>query len=127
MHLDNNTRAFFALVKAGLWEQDVHLTSFNKIEFQEINRLAEEQTVVGLVAAGLEHVTDMKVSKEDLLQFVGRALQLEQRNESMNNFVGCLVKRCVKMRFMHYCLKDRELHSATRGLNGVHQEMWISS
>lgn len=93
MHLDNNTRAFFALVKAGLWEQDVHLTSFNKIEFQEINRLAEEQTVVGLVAAGLEHVTDMKVSKEDLLQFVGRALQLEQRNESMNSFVGCLVKK----------------------------------
>lgn len=93
MHLDNNTRAFFALVKAGLWEQDVHLTSYNKIEFQEINRLAEEQTVVGLVAAGLEHVTDMKESKEDLLQFVGRALQLEQRNESMNNFVGCLVKK----------------------------------
>ena len=43
MHLDNNTRAFFALVKAGLWEQDVHLTSFNKIEFQEINRLAEDK------------------------------------------------------------------------------------
>lgn len=93
MHLDNNTQFFFELVKAGLWEKGVQLSTFSEVNFHEVIRLAEEQTVVGLVAAGLEHVTDVKVPKEALLQFVGRSLQLEQRNESMNNFVGSLVKK----------------------------------
>ena len=30
MHLDNNTRAFFALVKAGLWEQEARLSQFGE-------------------------------------------------------------------------------------------------
>ena len=91
MKFDSKHQAFFALVKAGLWEKDVLLSTFNKIEYQEINRLAEEQAVVGLVAAGLEHVTDVIVPKEDLLQFAGQALQLEQRNKAMNEFVAKII------------------------------------
>lgn len=88
-----NTQAFFALVEAGLWEKDVQLSAFNNIDFKEINRLAEEQSVVGLVAAGLEHVTDAKVPKEDLLQFIGQTLQLEQRNKEMNTFISSLIDK----------------------------------
>lgn len=88
MQFNNNTQAFFSIVMAGLWEKDVRLSFFKNIDYQEINRLAEEQTVAGLVAAGLEHVTDIKLPKEDLLQFVGRALQLEQRNKVMNLFLA---------------------------------------
>lgn len=89
--LDNNTQAFLALVRAGLWETDVRLLPFDNIDFSQVLKLAEEQSVVGLVASGLEHVVDVKVPKEDLLQFVGQTLQLEQRNKEMNGFIAKLV------------------------------------
>lgn len=91
--LDNNTQAFLALVRAGLWGKDVQLASFEQIDFNEVYRLAEEQSVVGLVAAGIEHVVDVKLPKEDVLQFVGHALQLEQQNQAMNAFIGKLVDK----------------------------------
>ena len=94
--MDNNTKAFLELVKAGLWEQDIQLSKYAKLDFQEIMRLADEQSVVGLVAAGLEHVVDIKLPKEVVLQFVGQALQLEQRNSAMNIFIAELVNAMQK-------------------------------
>ena len=91
MTCNNYEQAFFALVKAGLWEQDVRLSSDETIDFSEINRLAEEQAVVGLVTAGLEHVVDVKVPQEWVLQFVGETLQIEQQNKDMNHFIGTSV------------------------------------
>ena len=80
-------------MRAGLWEQDVWLSPFGEIDYSEVYRLAEEQTVVGLVAAGLEHVKDVKVPQEYALTFVGVTLQLEQRNEAMNRFLEELVEK----------------------------------
>lgn len=90
---DNTSNAFFALIRAGLWEQGVTLSQYGDVNYAEVLRLAEEQSVVGLVAAGLEHVTDIRVPKEEILQFVGQALQLEQQNKSMNSFVAKLVEQ----------------------------------
>lgn len=90
---DNNKKAFLTLVEAGLWEKDVRLSQFKDIDYSEVFRLAEEQTVVGLVASGLEHVIDVKIPQESALAFVGSALQLEQRNTSMNEFIGKLIER----------------------------------
>lgn len=92
MRLNINQQALFALVKAGLWEQDARLSQFDGIDFSEVMRLAEEQSVVGLVTAGLEHVADVKVPQEKLLQFIGQSLQLEQQNKEMNNFVASLIE-----------------------------------
>ena len=89
----NNIDAFFALVRCGLWEEDVQILPYGTIDFSSILELAEAQSVVGLVAAGLEHVLDVKVSKEIALQFVGQALQLEQKNNSMNSFIRVLVEK----------------------------------
>jgi len=91
MRLDQNHHAFFALVQAGLWEQDVRLSQYGQIDFKEVYRLAEEQSVIGLVAAGIEHVTDVKVPQEVALTFVGSALQLEQRNLAMNDYIAMLI------------------------------------
>ena len=91
--LDNNSQAFLALVRAGLWGTDARLLQFNDIDYSRVLSLAEEQSVVGLVAAGIEHVTDIKVPKEDVLQFVGQALQLEQQNQAMNYFIGVMVDK----------------------------------
>lgn len=93
MKLDNNQQAFLALVRAGLWEKDVLLVQYEPFDLKEVYRLAQEQAVVGIVAAGLEHVTDLKLPKEDILLFVGETLQLEQRNTAMNRFIGVLVDK----------------------------------
>ena len=95
--MQNSTiQAFFALVQAGLWEQDVTLSQFGEVNYAEVLRFAEEQSVVGLVAAGLEHVEDVKVPKEDVLQFVGIALQIEQKNQAMNAFIAEIVEKMCK-------------------------------
>jgi hypothetical protein len=91
--LNKNTQVFLSLVRTGLWEQDVQLASFGQINFNEVYRLAEEQSVVGLVAAGLEHVKDVKVPQEVALTFAGSTLQLEQRNTAMNYFVATLIEK----------------------------------
>ena len=90
---NNNQQAFFALVRAGLWEKDVQLLPYGEVDYAEVMRLAQEQTVVGLVAAGLEHVTDVKVPQVWALQFAGRTIQLEQRNKAMNQFIADLVAK----------------------------------
>lgn len=45
------------------------------------------------MTAGLEHVVDIKVPQEDVLQFVGEAIQLEQCNLQMNQFVDKLIDK----------------------------------
>ena len=86
-------KAFLALVRAGLWEKEAQLLPFGEVNYEEVMRLAEEQSVVGLVAAGLGHVSDVKVPKEELLQFVGLSLRLEQQNKDMNVFLANLVEK----------------------------------
>lgn len=93
MEQNNNQQAFFALVRAGLWEKDIQISQYGPIDFKELYRLAQEQSVVGLIAAGLEHVADYKLMREDALIFAGEALQLEQRNAAMNHFIGTLVDK----------------------------------
>lgn len=89
----NNQQAFFALLQAGLWEKEVRLLPFEDVDFEALLQVAEEQSVVGLVAAGIEHVTDYKPAKKDVLQFIGRAMQLEQQNQAMNYFIGVIVDK----------------------------------
>ena len=91
--MSNNQQAFIALLRAGLWEKEVRLLSYGDIDFAEVLRLAEEQSVVGLIAVGLEHVSDIKPDQNVVLRFIGLAMQLEQRNISMNNFIGVLVDK----------------------------------
>ena len=89
----NNTQAFFALVRAGLWESEVRLLPLGKINFNMIYRMAQEQSLVGLVAAGVEHLNDVKMPRELALSFVGYSLQLEQRNTAMNKFIEVLIDK----------------------------------
>lgn len=101
MRFSDNQKAFLELVRSGLWEKKAQLSQFEKVDYEEVMRLAEEQSVVGLVTAGLEHidVRDQKddgggvPSQEDLLQFVGQSLQIEQVNKDMNAFVAELIEK----------------------------------
>lgn len=92
MKRNNAIDSFFALLRAGLWEEDTCLSSYGEIDYKKVYNLAEEQSVVGLVAAGIEHVLDVKIPQQDALSFAGMTLQLEQRNKAMNAFVARLIE-----------------------------------
>ncbi len=79
MKPNNNLQAFLELVKAGLWEKEACLLSFGSINFEEVYRYAQEQSVVGLVAAGLEHAKDIQFSKDEVLTIhlsKGKAIEI---------------------------------------------------
>lgn len=96
MNTNTNTKAFFELVRAGLWEKEVRLSNYENIDFAEVYRLAEEQSVIGMVAAGIDHVVDVKVPQVWALQFASQTIQLEQRNEAMNVFIAGLIDKLRK-------------------------------
>lgn len=93
---DRVVEVFFSLVKAGLW-RDVNLNvNLNGgADWGEVYRLAEEQSVIGLIAAGIGrfkfHVPGFKIPQEWALQFIGQTLQIEQRNKAMNDYVAELI------------------------------------
>lgn len=91
MRNSNSTKVFYTLVRAGLWESDVQLSSYGEIDYENVLRLAGEQSLVGLVAAGLEHVKDLKVPQQVALALAGEVLQLEQRNKAMNQLISQLI------------------------------------
>lgn len=64
-------------------------------DWQEVYRLATEQSVLGLVLSGLEH-SDVKPPKELLLQWIGEVQQIEQRNKAMNGFIAHLIDKLRK-------------------------------
>ena len=87
MKNQKDINAFFALLRAGLWEQSARLLPFEPIDFDAVYQLAEDQSVVGLIAAGLEHVEDRRVMKLEAVPFLKRVFFLESRNASMNAFI----------------------------------------
>lgn len=90
---DCNREAFLELVRAGLWGKEVQLSTSDIIDFSAIYQLAQEQSVIGLVAAGLEQVKDVIVPQKAKLVFAGTALQMEQHNREMNAFIANLVEQ----------------------------------
>lgn len=90
---ESSIGAFFALLRAGLWDKEAFLSKYGDISAKTIYRLAEEQSVLGLVASGLEHVTDVNIPREEVLQFVGQTLQLEQQNKLMNEYLAKLIDK----------------------------------
>lgn len=86
--MNNTQTVFLELVKAGLWgngNPDIRIDG--TMDWQEVYRLATEQSVLGLVLDGLEH-SDVKPPQVLLLQWIGEVQMIEQRNKAMNAFVA---------------------------------------
>ena len=83
MTIDNNQQlAFFNLLQAGLWEDVSMISNLSipqNVDWAALYHLAEKQGVVGLVAAGLDRMK-VNIPKTWALQFIGAALQIEQKN-----------------------------------------------
>lgn len=111
--------AFFALLRAGLFGHTEITDSTENVSWQDVDwvkvyQLAEEQSVIGLIAAGIDSFkekntqdsqvrmsdhgssTSFKCPQEWALQFIGSTLQIEQRNKDMNAFVARLIERLRK-------------------------------
>ena len=92
MKKNSTIEAFFALVRAGLWsdgKQEIWIDGTT--DWNEVYELAQEQSVLGLVLAGLEH-SDIKPPKELLLQWIGEVQLIEQRNKAMNVYIADLIE-----------------------------------
>ena len=90
--MDKNRSAFFALVRAGLWGTEARLAHYGSIGWSRVYKLASEQSLLGLVLAGLERA-DVKPPQAILLQWIGEVQMLEQRNKAMNEFIAKLIDR----------------------------------
>ena len=88
----NDLYEFFALLRAGLWERELNNLYLDTVDLAKLNQLANEQAVVGLVAAGLDYTRGLNLPKDKILTFVGYALQVEQRNKLMNQFVAKIIR-----------------------------------
>ena len=93
MSIKGTTAVYLDLIKSGLWENGTRLLPYGEIDYSAIYDMAEKQGVVGLVAAGLEHVTDVKIPQIAALTFAGVTIQMEQRNKAMNQFIAELVEK----------------------------------
>ena len=94
---NSNQEVFFALLRAGLWgdQRPVSGSKFqvpSEVDWEKVYQLAQEQSVPGLVLAGLEH-SDVKPPKVLLLQWIGEVQVIEQRNKKMNAFVAELINK----------------------------------
>lgn len=95
-----NKIAFIDLVRVGLWSDTVanpnaRLDLGGKVDWEKVYQLAEEQSVVGLVLAGIEH-SYIKPPQELLLQWIGEVQILEQQNKAMNQFIAELIEKMRK-------------------------------
>ena len=91
-----NTTAFLSLLRAGLWGNgNLDLLIDGTTGWQEVYRLATEQSVLGLVLAGLEHF-NVKPPQSLLLQWIGEVQVIERRNKEMNAFIFGLIDKLRK-------------------------------
>ena len=101
INTNNNQQAFFELVMAGLFPVNGSRFTVNgSVDWNVVYQMAEEQSVVGLVAAGMENLNDnhnVNIPQEWALQFIGATLQIEQRNKEMNVFVADLISKMRKV------------------------------
>ena len=111
MEFGTSVNTFLSLVRAGLWEncdkfqvsQDSQArmsdqrssASFmfrESVDWEKVYQLAEEQSVIGLVLAGIE-TSNVRPPQELLLQWIGEVQILEQQNKAMNKFVAKLIEK----------------------------------
>lgn len=111
MSADSNVRAFFALLRAGLWGRGVCLLPCGDFDYGEVFRIAEEQSVSGLAAAGLGYVLDAVPPEDAQRRFLERAASIRARNNSLDEMLRFLVQR----------LREERVHAVLVKGQGVAQ------
>lgn len=93
-NISDSREAFLALVRVGLWERYESVSCKGlAVSWLEVLRLAEEQSVIGLIASRLEKMPNGILSLTEKLTLLGKCQLIEQRNKAMNQFVAELVSK----------------------------------
>ncbi len=95
--MNNYQNALLKLVRDGLWADivsaDLGYQGFaESVDWEMVYQLSEEQSVIGIVLAGIEH-SNVKPPQELLLQWIGEVQLLEQQNKAMNQFIAELIEK----------------------------------
>ena len=87
-------RQFLSLLSAGIWNQVPAESLFaSGADWEEIYRIAYEQTVVGHVTDGINHLGEaLMPTVEQLDPFLGDMMGTEQRNRQLDSFIPFLFK-----------------------------------
>ena len=116
--IDNTIESFFALVRAGLFSVHdegfmVNESLFQDVDWEKVYQLAQEQSVQGLVLAGLEQYKnlsanlDLNIPKVLLLQWIGEVQMIEKRNKEMNIFIADLIEKLRKFDIYSLLIKGQ--------------------
>lgn len=84
---DTTLIAFFALIRAGLWEHNVRTFPAGEIDYDALFQLAMEQAVIGLAAAGIEDLERDRIPQSVRRSFLQQVLVLESKNQQMNKVI----------------------------------------
>ena len=91
---NKNIDTFLVLVKTGLWDMWESVSGEGlSVGGSDVFRFAEEQSVIGLIAAGLNQLPASNLSLTEKLSLLGKCQLVEQRNEAMNQFIARMVGR----------------------------------
>lgn len=103
---NNTIEVFFFLTRAGLFGRTEHTDSLqlDDVDWAEVYQLAKEQSMVGLVADGLETLQgewlkthgSTLVPRQNFLRFVSYKLRMEKRNQAMDLFIAKLIDKLHK-------------------------------
>ena len=104
--------AFFELLRGGLWPDCGHtadsLLHNGAVDWHEVYRLASEQSVLGLVLAGVERLPlNQRPPKMLLLQWIGEVQMVEWQNKRMNQELAELASICEKKDLEYIVVKGQ--------------------
>lgn len=83
----NPVEAFFALVRGGMWETPVSLGPMDESDWKTVWKMAQKQTVTGLVGAGMEHLKENRPPKSFRNAVIAAVYGIGQRNRQLNDFL----------------------------------------
>jgi hypothetical protein len=94
-------KAFFELLKSGLWEKDISdlsLFPLSRTDWEELFLLAKKQTVLGLIYRGICHLPNELLPPNDLrVKLMVHVSLIEKRNIEQRNIIKEIQTRLQKI------------------------------
>ena len=105
---NKTTRAFFSLLRAGLWvtaPDELTLFPLNEKEWMDVFKLSMKQTVTGIVLKGVLELPEELFPQEGLMiRWIAQVGMIEDRNKRMNRELTVLIDLFRKDN-IDYCLQ----------------------
>lgn len=104
-------KAFFSLLQSGLWDyenREISIFPLTDTEWKVLYRLSREQTVTGLIFAGIQKLPENVQPKENLLvRWIAAVDAIERSNLKMNSVLIELSEMFKKNGINHVLLKGQ--------------------